>query len=348
MSQSLAKAVIVSSDAAEELHASSLVWNACDTTSIKFGDEVWVSKLAASGVSACFHTVGVWEPGLQAFEEMAHWRNLYASSKHLRLGLTAADALEAKKNGQTAVYMAWQDITPLEGRLPLLDAFYQLGLRIVQPTYQNRNLAGDGCGERVQSGLSKFGVELVKRCNQLGIILDISHVGDATSIDILEHSTSPVMATHVGVRGLNDTVRNKPDDAIKAIAKTGGVVGIAGKSGFLLKDGLKTGSTLDDYIDHVAYIADLVGIDHVGIGTDVSDDRRYTREFVADFHAKYPEVKIIDESLNVAAMHPDGLKSPADLGNITKALARRGFSTEDIKKVIGGNVQRVVETVLIA
>ena len=330
---------------ARTLQAETIVWNACDTTSLPYADAIFVDKLRQSGVAACIHTVGVSQSAVQEMAEMARWRSFYEASG-LRAGLTPEDAAAAKAEGKVAMYMAWQDIAPLEGRLDLLDAFYRLGLRFVQPTYQYRNLAGDGCGERVQSGLSRFGLALVDGCNRLGIGLDVSHVGDATSMDIAEHSQAPIFATHVGVRARCDTVRNKPDELIRAIAAKGGMIGIAGKSGFLRPDGLQAGSTLDDYVDHVSYVCDLVGVDHVGIGTDVSDDRRYTREFLKGFHDAYPEVAIIGDSLDASLMHPAGLKSPRDLANITEALLRRGFSEADTRKVIGGNVQRVVNAVL--
>ena len=167
--------------------------------------------------------------------------------------------------------MGFQDVTALEGDMNRMEVFYNLGIRFVQPTYQDRNLFGDGCGERFQSGLSKLGIKFVEKLDELGIVIDTSHVGIGTTIDCANMSQRPIMATHTAARAIVDTPRNKTDDEIKAIAAKGGVIGIAGKSGFLKKDGLETGSTINDMIDHVVYIAGLVGIDHVGIGTDVGD-----------------------------------------------------------------------------
>lgn len=328
------------------LHANNLIWNACDTTSLNFADDQWVAKLVRSGVSACLHTVAVDESPERALKEAAIWRRFYQSRPELMIGLTATDAAKAKASGKVAMFMHWQGLGPINGDLDLLDAFYDLGLRVLQPTYQYRNVAGDGCGERVQSGLSKFGVKLVERCNKLGIALDVSHVGDVTSMEIVEISNAPVMATHVGVRAINDTVRNKPDDLIRTIAKKGGLVGIAGKSGFLKADGLATGATLDDYVDHVAHICDLVGSEYAAVGTDVSDERRYTPAFLHDFHTRFPEVAIIGDSLDASLMHPEGLKNPGELANITAALVKRGFKEADIVKIMGGNVERVLKAAL--
>jgi membrane dipeptidase len=329
------------------IHRDNLVINACDTTSLRYGDDIWVQKLVRSGVSACLHTVAVDEGPAQALKEAVLWRRFYDAHPSLRIGLKAEDARKAKAAGQIAMYMHWQGIGPLGGDLDLLDAFHALGLRILQPTYQYRNVAGDGCGERNPAGLSRFGAKLVDRCNALGIALDVSHVGDLTSMEIVEMSRAPVMATHVGVRAINDTVRNKPDDLIKAIAKGGGLIGVAGKSGFLRADGLAKGSTLDDYVAHMRHIYDLVGPDHIAIGTDVSDDRRYTAEFLGDFHRKFPEVAIIGDSLDASLMHPNGLKNPGELANVTEALVKHGFSDEEIVKIIGGNVERVLGAALV-
>jgi microsomal dipeptidase-like Zn-dependent dipeptidase len=330
---------------AARLQKDVLVWNACETTSLTYADDIWVAKLRRSGVAACIHTVGLDQSAKQAMAEMARWRRLYEANG-MMLGRAPGDAAAARAEGKIAMYMGWQDILPLEGDLDLLDAFYDLGLRVLQPTYQYRTLAADGCGERVQSGLSRFGIKLVERCNQLGIMLDVSHVGDASSMEIAECSRSPIMATHVGARALVDTVRNKPDDLIRAIAARGGAIGIAGKSGFLRRNGLETGSTLDDYVDHVKHVCDMVGVDHVAIGTDVSDDRRYNHAFLEDFHRRFPEVAIIGDSLNIAMMHPVGLQNPSELANITDALVRRGFNDGDVAKIIGDNVQRVLNAAL--
>jgi microsomal dipeptidase-like Zn-dependent dipeptidase len=323
-----------------------VVWNATETTLFPHADDVYLAKVKHSGMTAALHTVCVWESAAEAMEVMIGWRRFYERSNLLMLGTKAEDVAQAKRTGRVAMYMAWQDIVPLEGRLDLLDAFYLLGLRFVQPTYQRRNLAGDGCGERVQSGLSIFGVDLVKRCNQLRIGLDVSHVSEATTLDIVEHSTAPVMASHVGARALNDNTRNKTDREIKAIAAKGGLIGIVAKSGFLRPDGLKTGTTLDDYVDHLQYVCDLVGTDHVCIGTDIADERKYSPEFLAWFNSRFPENTIIGSDLNSSKMHPKGLQSPNDLRNITAALVRRGFSDADLRKILGGNMDRVIKHIL--
>jgi microsomal dipeptidase-like Zn-dependent dipeptidase len=227
----------------------------------------------------------------------------------------------------------------------MLEVYHALGIRFMQLTYQRRNLVGDGCGERTNAGLSKFGVEVVKELNRLGIVIDLSHVGVRTTLETIELSAHPVAVTHSGVRALCDTVRNKTDEELKALAARGGVIGIPPKSGFLTENGLREGTTIDDYIKHIDYVADLVGIDHVGIGTDVGDERKYTVERMSAFNQRYPEVAIIDGDLRTEVMHTAGLQSPGTLYNITAGLVRRGYSDADIRKVLGENFARVFREV---
>jgi microsomal dipeptidase-like Zn-dependent dipeptidase len=279
-------------------------------------------------------------------ERMIRWRRFYESSGKFLLGLKPGDAERARKQGKTAMFIAWQDIGPLEGRIDLLDAFYDLGLRVVQPTYQRRSLAGDGCGERNPAGLSLFGIELVRRCNKLGIGLDVSHVSEPTTLDMVAFSDAPVLATHVCASGVNQNIRNKTDREIKEIAAKGGLIGVVGKSGFLRSDGLEKGTTLEDYVDHIAYICDLVGPNHVCIGTDIADERKYSKAFLLEFNRNFPENKLVDETMKLELIHPADLQSPRYLGNITEALLRRQFAEDDVRKIIGGNAERVIARIL--
>lgn len=330
---------------ANRLHTELAVWNTCDSTHREHADRVYIDRIRSSAVTAINHTVAYSISFKEAVRSIACWTDLYA--RHPDVGFIARDykdVAKAKETARTAIFMGFQDITALEGELDLLPVFHTLGIRWIQPTYQDRNLAGDGCGERIQSGLSKFGIRLVEQCNQLGMVLDVSHVGIGTTLETIEVSRHPVMATHSAARALVDTPRNKTDEEIRALAAKGGVIGIAGKSGFLRKDGLSIGSTIDDMIDHIEHVRDLVGIEHVCIGTDVGDERKYTVESMRAFHAKHPEVAIIGDALRVDLMHPKGV-GPGTLYNITAGLVRRGFTDGDIRLVLGENVNRVLRQI---
>jgi len=332
---------------AERLHRESVVINALDSTMLRHGDAEYIAKLRQSGVTVSHHSVAVDERLIETLQSLQGWWEVYRRfPDDVLIAKGTADIAKAKAAGKVAIFMGCQDTSPLEGRVFLLDVFRELGVRIMQLTYQRRNFVGDGCGEKTNCGLSRFGVDVVKRMNDLGIIIDLSHVGIRTTLDAIEVSDHPVTVTHCTARALCDTIRGKTDEEIKALASKGGVIGIAAKSGFLRKGGENTGTTIEDYVDHIEYVRRLVGIDHVGIGTDVGDERGYSKERMAGSHVKYPEIPIVSRALDVHLIHPQGLDSPSKLPNITAALVKRGYSDDDIVKVLGGNFLRVFRAVM--
>ena len=177
-----------------------------------------------------------------------------------------ADIAEAKKTGRTGVIYGFQDGVAFETDLGRLDELYRLGLRIVQPTYNRRNLLGDGCLEPANAGLSKAGFEAVERMNDLGILVDLSHCGRRTAADAIRHSKKPVAFTHTGSAAQNDHPRNRTDEELRAVAAKGGVAGIYFMP--FLSDGKQP--TAADIIRHLEHMIDVAGEDHVSIGTDGS------------------------------------------------------------------------------
>jgi membrane dipeptidase len=145
--------------------------------------------------------------------------------------------------------------------------FYSLGIRIAQPTYNNQNLLGSGCTERVDGGLSYFGIDVIHRMNELGMAVDLSHAGPATTADAISVSRRPVICSQVGIRALTDNPRNKTDDQLRAVADTGGYIGICTLPLFLAAGGR---ARLDDFLDHLEHAMEVVGVDQVGVGTDWS------------------------------------------------------------------------------
>jgi membrane dipeptidase len=255
----------------------------------------------------------------------------------------AADIVAAKRERKIGLILHCQGTSILEDKLDLADAYQAAGLRIVQLCYNTKNLVGDGIGERTDAGLSDFGVALIKRLNRLRMAVDCAHTGLATSFDAIDVSERPVIISHANARAVHDNARNVPDDLIRAIAQTGGVVGTVGFPAFLENAGQPS---LDRFIDDIAYKADLVGIDHVGLGIDyylgqhpVEDleraQARYEGLLAAGFWrpGEYPPPPYI---------YPEGIETPQTLPNIGPALARRGFSEDEMKKILGGNWLRVL------
>jgi membrane dipeptidase len=328
---------------ARVLYARSVVINALDCTPAGFADGVFFEQLVRSGVTAVNIAASYSEGTEGGLRSLAAWHGrLRAGSGTVFAARTFADIERAKREQRIAVYFGFEDAAPVGDQPWLLDVFYELGLRFLGLTYQYRNLAADGCGEPANGGLSRFGRDLIRRCNELGVVLDLSHTGERSTLETIDASAKPVVVSHAGLCHFVDSPRNKSDDVIRALAARGGVIGIAAKSGFLRADGLVTRATVDDVVTNIAYVADLVGIDHVVIGTDLGDLRKYTKEGMARVRERYPDIPIIGPDLDLERVHPDGLASPGELGNLAPAMAARGVTAGDIEQVIGQNQLRVL------
>lgn len=227
-----------------------------------------------------------------------------------------------------------------------VDLFHHLGVRIVQLTYNLRNLVGDGCLEPANGGLSAFGRQVVERLNRLGMLVDVSHVGRQSTSDAIAASTRPVAATHSGCAAVNDVPRNKPDAILRALAQRGGVLGIY-LMPFLRGQGQPTA---DDFLRHVSHAVNVCGEDHVGVGSDLSIT---PLDLSPEFRAKHADfvrqrrragISAPGEADDVFNYVPE-FNSPRRLELIADALARAGHSTTRIEKVIGGNWLRVLKEV---
>jgi len=256
--------------------------------------------------------------------------DLDESCDKVTLVLTARDIEKANKEGKLALLFGFQGLPPLKGRLSYLRIFYQLGVRIIQLTYNERNEVGDGCAERSKGGLSNFGIRVVEELNRLGIIIDLSHVGEATFMDTLEVSKEPVIASHSNSCAVFDHFRNLSVEQIKALAEKGGVVGVTAYSPIVKG----VNPTIEDLIDHIDYITKLVGVNHVGLGLDLI---YYTNgpDLYPDSYVPWTE-EIITK----------GIEDAPKIPNITEGLVRRGYSDRDIEKILGGNFLRIFEKIL--
>jgi membrane dipeptidase len=180
----------------------------------------------------------------------------------------------------------------------------------------------------------------------MGVLVDLSHVGHQTTLDAIEHANGPVVISHANVYRINPIPRNKTDDEIRALADKGGVMGITSVSRLMSAHGNERGTDLSEFIDQIDYVAELVGIDHVGIGLDIAEGM--TAEDFArrkeTFLARFPELKAGGD-FPLEHYFTRGLSSAREFPNITEGLTRRGYSAEDTRKVIGGNFMRVFESV---
>ncbi|MCJ7626332.1 MAG: dipeptidase [Anaerolineaceae bacterium] len=255
--------------------------------------------------------------------------------------LNGDDIRRAKAEGKCAGFITAQNTVALGQDLDNLNLFHMFGLRLLQLTYNSMNFVGVGCTERTDAGVSSYGVKFIERMNELGIVVDTGHVGRQTTLDAVEISTAPTVASHTCAQAISGHARGKSDVELEAIARSGGVIGVVTVPTFL---NMQEDATMEDFMDHVDYIAKLVGPEYVGIGTDwpMSLPRfglRMLTEQLAPRIGFRPQDKIpMFETV-------DGFADYREFNNITRGLVARGYSDEEIKGILGENWLRVIDQV---
>ena len=294
-----------------------------------------------SGIDVYHIAVGTGGPDAydQTLRFLSLWNGLIA---HHSDWLTRIDSPESlagiKKSGKLGILLGLQNSehfrTPAD-----VDLFYSLGQRISLLTYNSRNLIGTGSTERTDSGISDFGVAVIQRMNKVGMAVDVAHCGEMTSMDACTVSLQPVLITHANCRALNPHPRCKSDEAIKKMAATGGVMGITGVRMFVTA---QEPTTIEDALNHYDHVAKLVGVEHVGVGSDI-DLHGY--DALPDpmrkaLHASYKSSYAFRDKDDI-----EGLDHPKRFYDIAQGLVRRGYSDNDIAGVLGGNFERVLKKI---
>ena len=304
-------------------------------------------SLNAGSVAAINATQATWQGYEETLDMIAKWYvRIRERPNQILLVETVDDIHRAKREGKTGIIFGWQNTSPIENDLDRLALFHKLGVRIMQVTYHERNLLGDGCMERQDGGLTNFGIDAVAEMNRLGILLDLSHVGVATTQESIEVSEKPVAITHANAKSYFDHRRNKTDKAIKTMADKGGVIGATCIQGFLRNT---YSSTIDDYLDAIDHLVNMVGVDHVAIGTDHTQDQpeEFWKYIGGQQGTKYPSKFTGHSGMPLAwqDQYPEGLKTPDQLPTMSESLLNRGYSDEEVLKILGGNWLRLFEEV---
>ena len=245
----------------------------------------------------------------------------------------ADDVARAKSEGKLGVVYSFQGTLPFDRDAGFVEMYYRLGVRMALMAYNQKNHVGDGCHERTDSGLSRLGVEVVREMNRVGMIVDCSHTGYRTTMDVFEVATGPVVFSHSNARALVDHERNIRDDQALACARTGGVIGLNG-IGFFLGGNDSSAANLFRHLDH---FVQLVGAEHVGLGIDVVSDMTPLMDLVNRNKAKYP-----DESGYTSTPAAGG---PELIPEVTEVMLAHGYRDDDVRGILGGNWLRVARQV---
>lgn len=301
-----------------------------------------------SGLTAVGLTIPM--PGdsfADALPRVCDFLDIIASEPTFCLADSPQAIRDAKANGQIAHILLAQDSLQVGRNLKNLLLWKQLGLRVMQLTYNEQNLAGSGCLELNDGGLTQYGRILIREMEQVGITLDLTHVGEKSFMEAVAVATQPLLATHSNPKSVVDNPRNISDEQMKAIADSNGVVCVTTWAP-LIWDGTPGMPTLDDYLRCLEYAIDLIGIDHVGISTDSMGTMGAYPRHDPDPDA-LPYGSVTDDFDRLAQPPDDNNRQPADFNGIedypglTAKMAARGYSTEAIHKLLGGNLMRVFE-----
>ncbi|NNC23862.1 membrane dipeptidase [Salinisphaera sp. USBA-960] len=318
---------------AKEIHTNAAVF---DGLIIANWSRPVFEAMHAGGLTAANCTCSVWEGFEATMANIATWQQLFADNADLiRPVHCLADIERAMAEGRVGIVLGFQNLSAIEDRIERLSLFKQLGVGVMQMAYNTQNFVGSGCYESRDGGLSDFGHDVVAEMNRLGILCDLSHVGDKTSTDVIHTSRQPVAYSHCLPAGLKKHPRNKTDEQLRFIVDYGGFVGVT-----LFPPFLKHGpdSTVDDYIEAIDYVIDICGEQNVGIGTD------FTEGQPPEFFDWITRDKGNGRKLTEfgAIRNPEGLRTIADFPNLSAAMVRAGWSESRIERVLGGNWLRVL------
>lgn len=291
-----------------------------------------------SGVSAILQGVGIRDPEArdQVLSYYARWGHYVQANSHVFTGVDKmADILRAKRDGKVAVIWGMQNSDHFQ-KVEDVEFFFNLGQRVSQLTYNWQSRIGSGSTERVDGGISDYGASIIEAMNKVGMLIDVSHSGDKTTLDAIALSPKPIAITHSNCRALNNHPRLKTDEAIKALAAKGGVMGISGVRNFVTA---AEPTTIEHMIDHIDHLVKLVGIEHVGIGSDLDNH---------GYDDMPPELMKSMKGMLSASyawrdkLDTDGFDHPRRIYDLAEVLLRRGYSAGNIKAILGGNFQRLL------
>jgi len=300
-------------------------------------------EMRAGGVDAVHVTIAYHENFREMVANIERWNRWFEAFGDLIMpGRTGDDVRRARAEGRTAIIFGFQNPSPIEDDIGLIEVCHTLGARFMQLTYNNQSLLATGCYEAEDTGVTRFGRQVIAEMNRVGLVVDMSHSGDRSTLEAIKTSARPIAITHANPDWWHPARRNKSDTVLRALTESGGMLGFS-----LYPHHLKGGSacTMDGFCEMIAEAAERYGIAHLGIGSDLCQDQpdsvvtwmrngRWSK--VADFG---------EGSADEAGFppQPGWFRDNRDLGNIAKGLAGVGFGESEIAAIMGGNWLRFFE-----
>lgn len=293
----------------------------------------------------CVHvTIAYHETALETLRRIGEWNRLFEDHGDLiQRAHTAEDVLAAQKAGRTGVVFGFQNCSPIEDDYMLVEVFHQLGVRFMQLSYNNQSLLATGCYEADDPGITRFGRQVIREMNRVGMVIDMSHSAERSTLEAIELSQRPIAITHANPSFFHPALRNKSDTVLKALGESGGMLGFS-----LYPHHLKDGSACDlaDFCEMVARTADLMGIDHIGIGSDLCQDQP---DSVVEWMRNGRWSKVTDYGEGSASnagfpSQPAWFANSTHYRNIAGGLADAGFTPTEVGKIMGGNWLRFFDT----
>ena len=298
-------------------------------------------ELRAGDVSCVTITGGFWQGAIESLDAVAWWRDLARENDDLVVLVRDAEDIDrARAEGKTAIIVGFQNTNLFDNRIRFVELFAELGVRVVQLTYNNQNEYGGSCYEPEDSGLSRAGKVMVREMNAHGILIDLSHVGELTSQQVIEHSEKPVAITHANPASMIPHKRNKTDKTLQLLKERRGIIGCASYRNICAPEHAESA---EKWAEIVARTVELVGIDHVGIGTDRSHGHT-----LADMHWMRMGRWTREIDYGAGSAKNPGTTAPLDwftevrhIGRIPGALKAVGFSPDEVEAICFGNWRRV-------
>lgn len=296
----------------------------------------------AGGLSAVHVTTAIWENSTETMREIGRWHRLFEEhSDIIAPARTVADIEDAAATGRTAVVLGFQNSTPFESDLDLVGAFREAGVRIAQLTYNTQNSAGAGCWEGDNAGLSRtYGKNLIKEMNEVGMMVDVSHCNERTILEAFEASEKPVAITHANPIEIVGTdvelpFRNKSTQVLKEMAAQGGVIGLSMYPRIAPKG---EACTIDDFVDMIKWTVDLIGVEHVGLGSDFYMGHA-DEEILWWRQGRWSRTSMVPVSGFVE--FPQWFDSSRGYPRVLARMAEAGLSEQEVAAIAGGNWSRI-------